>query len=93
MSKTKTTESYHANKILFCTFTVSRMYIKKTLAKLTGVMVLTSQTFIVPSKDAVASKSGLSGLNLQSKMVSTCPYIDQIDTRSNRWKLLSLLHM
>ena len=66
---------------------------KKTLAKLTGVMVLTSQTFIVPSKDAVASKSGLSGLNLQSKMVSTCPYIDQIDTRSNRWKMLSLLDM
>ena len=37
---------------------------------LTAVMVLTSQTLMVPSKEAVANKSGLSGLNLQSNIVS-----------------------
>lgn len=45
----------------------------KNHEKLTAVMVLTSQTLIVPSNDAVANKSGLSGLNLQSNMVSMCP--------------------
>lgn len=39
----------------------------------TAVKVFISHTFIVPSNDAVARRSGLSGLNLQSKMVSTCP--------------------
>lgn len=41
---------------------------------LTAFIVLTSQTLIVPSNDAVANKSGLSGLNLQSNIVSTCPW-------------------
>ena len=40
---------------------------------LTAVMVLTSQTLMVPSKEAVANKSGLSGLNLQSNIVSIWP--------------------
>lgn len=39
----------------------------------TAVNVFISQTLIVPSNDAVAKRLGSSGLNLQSKIVSTCP--------------------
>ena len=49
------------------------MNIEHKTTALTTVMVFTSHTLIVPSNDAVASRSGLSGLNLQSNIVSTWP--------------------
>lgn len=47
-----------------------------------------SQTFIVPSNEAVARRSGLSGLNSQSKMVSTCPLKEK-----NKKNQIHLLHL